>query len=106
MHAPFLYNIGKKEGRQVVCTSEVGCYLTMFREVKGDAFAKMQPGGTKDFKYCKVTMVSSNSKSTCPGPENVQLPGGNSVGFIVTIPHINNLKIWHLGDTAIFGDMQ
>jgi L-ascorbate metabolism protein UlaG (beta-lactamase superfamily) len=33
------------------------------------------------------------------------MPGGNACGFVVTIPH-HNLKIWHVGDTAIFSDMK
>lgn len=33
------------------------------------------------------------------------MTGGNACGFIVTIPN-QNLKIWHLGDTAIFSDMK
>ena len=76
----------------------------MFRQIPPEAFAKMQPGGTKDFKYCKITMVHASQKSTCAGPQNVQMPGGNACGFIVTIPN-HNLKIWHVGDTALFGDM-
>jgi L-ascorbate metabolism protein UlaG (beta-lactamase superfamily) len=77
----------------------------MFRQIPPEAFSKMQPGGTKDFKYCKVTMVHSSNKSVCPGPQNVFIPGGNACGFIITIPH-HNQKIWHLGDTAVFGDMK
>lgn len=68
-------------------------------------FAKMQPGGTKDFGYCQITMTSSRSKSVCSGPEGISIPGGNGVGFVVTIPH-HNLKIYHAGDTAMFSDMK
>jgi hypothetical protein len=60
MHAPFLLQIGKKEGKQLICTSEVGMFYQLFRQIPAEAFSKMQPGGTKDFKYCKVTMVSSS----------------------------------------------
>ena len=71
LHAPFLMQAGKKEHRQIVCTSEVGLYYQMFKHIPAQIFAKMQPGGTKDFEYCKVTMVHSEKVSSCPGPNGV-----------------------------------
>jgi|TARA_B110001450_G_C17556437_1_gene454864 L-ascorbate metabolism protein UlaG (beta-lactamase superfamily) len=65
---------------------------------------KMQMGGTKDFKFAKVTMVKADHPSTCTGPQGVQLTGGNACGFVVTIPH-HNLNIYHAGDTNVFSDM-
>jgi L-ascorbate metabolism protein UlaG (beta-lactamase superfamily) len=97
--------MGKKEKRQIVCTSEVGMYFTMFRQIPPNFFAKMQPGGTKDFDFCKVTMVHSEQTSTCPGPNMVQIPGGNACGFVITIPN-HDVRIYHVGDTSIFSDMK
>ena len=68
MHAPFLIMSGKKDDRKIVCTSEVGTYYELFRKIPGTFIAKMQPGGTKDFGFCKVTMVHASHPSTCVGP--------------------------------------
>ena len=105
MHAPFLMMAGKREKRQIVCTSEVGLYFEQFRKLPPQLFAKMQPGGTKDFGYCKVTMVSAVHPSTCQGPQGMQITGGMGVGFVVSIPH-HNISIYHAGDTNVFGDMK
>ena len=50
-------------------------------------------------------MVSADHPSSCIGPQGMQLFGGLSCGFIVTIPN-HNLRIYHAGDTNIFGDMK
>lgn len=50
-------------------------------------------------------MVHSSIKSTCPGPQGVMVTGGLGCGYIITIP-LHNIKIWHVGDTAVFGDMK
>jgi hypothetical protein len=41
MHAPFLLMAGKKEERQIVCTSEVGGYYEMFKRIPPAAISKM-----------------------------------------------------------------
>ena len=105
MHAPFLMMASKKENKQVVCTSEVGLFFEMFRKMPPTLFAKMQPGGTKDFGYCKVTMVHAEFPSTCNGPEGINFPGGNGCGYVVTIPH-HNISIYHAGNTNLFSDMK
>ena len=41
MHAPFLVMAGKKEGRQIVCTSETGGFFEMFRRIPPSFITKM-----------------------------------------------------------------
>lgn len=105
MHAPFLIMAGKREDRKIVCTSELGTYYELFRKIPGTFIAKMQKGGTKDFGYCKVTMVHADHPSTCVGPQGVQITGGAACGFIVEIPHLN-YRVYHAGDTNLFSDMK
>lgn len=80
-------------------------FFQMFRKLPPQIFAKMQPGGTKDFEWCKITMVHSDHSSTCSGPNGVQMPGGNACGYIVHIPN-HNFSIYFAGDTNIFSDMK
>lgn len=105
MHAPFLILAGKRKDRKIVCSSEVGTYFELFRRIPNTYMAKMNKGGTKDFGYAKVTMVSADHSSTCVGPQGVQITGGAACGFIVNIPH-HNITFYHAGDTNVFSDMK
>ena len=105
MHAPFLIMAGKKEDRKIVCTSEVGTYYELFRKIPAPFLKKMQPGGTIDLEWVKITMVNANHPSTCVGPQGVQITGGVAVGFVIEIPN-HNIRIYHAGDTNIFSDMK
>lgn len=105
MHAPFLVMAGKKEKRQIVCTAEVATYYQLFRKVPPQFMKKMQPGGTVDFGFCKITMVRADHPSTCIGPQGVQIPGGLASGFVINIPN-HDVRIYHAGDTNVFSDMK
>jgi len=104
-HAPFLMMSGKREKRQIVCTSEVGLFYEAVRKIPAQLFAKMQPGGTKDFEWCKITMVHAESSSTCAGPQGIPMPGGAGVGFVINIPN-HNISIYYTGATNVFSDMK
>jgi len=99
-----LISAGKKANRKIVCTSEVGTYYELFQRMPPGINEKMQMGGTKDFKFAKITMVKADHPSTCTGPQGVQLTGGNACGFVITIPN-HELNIYHAGDTNVFSDM-
>lgn len=88
-----------------MCTSEVGLYIEGVRGISGPAYAKMQPGGTKDFGFAKITMTSAEHSSTCQGPQGIPIAGGIGVGYVVTIPH-HNFAVYYAGPTNIFGDMK
>lgn len=105
MHAPTLIQAGKREERKIVCSSEVGIYYEMFRKIPNTFFAKMQPGGTKDFGFCKITMVRAEHPSTCAGPNGAPIAGGIGVGYVITIP-CHDVRIYHAGDTNLFSDMK
>jgi len=104
-HAPFLMMSGKREKKQIVCTSEVGLFYEAVRKIPAPLFAKMQPGGTKDFDYCKITMVHAEAPSTCQGPQGILLPGGSGCGFVINIAK-HNKKIYFTGATDLFSDMK
>lgn len=105
MHAPFLVMAGKKEERKIVCTAEVATYYQLFRKIPPQFMKKMQPGGTVDLGWLKITMVRADHPSTCVGPQGVQIPGGMACGFVLTIPN-HDIRIYHAGDTNIFSDMK
>ena len=94
----------KKENKRIVLCTEVGIFFEMFRKIPPPFMAKMQRGGTKDFGFCKVTMVAADYPSTCSGPGGVNITGGNACGFVITIPN-HDIRIYHAGNTNLFGDM-
>ena len=64
--------------------------------------APMNKGGTQQIGDIKVTMVSANHSSTIEDGEQA-ISGGEPCGFVVHFE--NGLKIYHAGDTNVFGDM-
>ena len=63
----------------------------------------MQPGGTVDFGFAKVSMVRNDSSSTLPTDCN--MAGGKACGFVVSIPN-HDLRIYYAGMTDLFSDMK
>ena len=43
---------------------------------------QVNKGGTVDFEWFKITMVSADHSGGCPG-ENCIIPGGAAAGFII-----------------------
>ena len=61
---PALMMHGKIATRKIVCNSEIGVAHEIAHKIKNDFMAKMQRGGTKDFDFCKVTMVRADNSSS------------------------------------------
>ena len=68
MHSPMLLMAGKKDERKIVCSAEVATYYMLFKKIPAQFLKKMQPGGTVDFGFCKITMVHAEHSSNCIGP--------------------------------------
>jgi L-ascorbate metabolism protein UlaG (beta-lactamase superfamily) len=64
--------------------------------------APMNKGGTQQVGDIKVTMVSANHSSTIEDGEE-SINGGEPCGFVIEFQ--NGIKIYHAGDTNVFGDM-
>ena len=56
----------------------------------------------------KITAVRAEHSSELAwkdgGGKDIVLPGGEPVGYIVEME--NGFKLWHMGDTGVFGDMR
>jgi L-ascorbate metabolism protein UlaG (beta-lactamase superfamily) len=61
----------------------------------------MNKGGTVDFGFCTVTMVSADHSSSCMGDHGLTV-GGEPAGFVI---RAHEFSIYHGGDTNVFGDM-
>jgi L-ascorbate metabolism protein UlaG (beta-lactamase superfamily) len=92
--------IGKKHNPKVVGIPELCGWL----EKKGvQQTLAMNKGGTQTVDDIKVTMVhADHSCGITDGDEIVY--GGEACGYVVEFA--NGLKIYHAGDTNVFGDMR
>jgi L-ascorbate metabolism protein UlaG (beta-lactamase superfamily) len=92
--------IGKKHNPQVVGIPELCGWL----EKKGvKQTLAMNKGGTQTVGDIKVTMVhADHSCGIQDGDEIVY--GGEACGYVVEFA--NGVKIYHAGDTNVFGDMR
>ena len=92
--------IAKKHNPKVVGIPELCGWL----EKKGvKQTAAMNKGGTQSLEGIKVTMVhADHSCGIKDGDELVY--GGEACGYVVEFS--NGVKIYHAGDTNVFGDMK
>ena len=92
--------IAKKHHPKVVGIPELCGWL----EKKGvQQTASMNKGGTQTVDDIKVTMVHADH--SCGIQDGDQLVyGGEACGYVVEFA--NGVKIYHAGDTNVFGDMQ
>lgn len=92
--------IAKQHAPKVVCIPETGAWLGK----KGvENVLGMNKGGTQHVEDIKVTMVHAvHSCGITDGDEVVY--GGEACGYVVEFE--NGVKIYHAGDTMVFGDMK
>jgi L-ascorbate metabolism protein UlaG (beta-lactamase superfamily) len=82
----------------------VGIYeLCAWMQRKGaKQVVPMNKGGTVSVADIKVTMVHANHSGGIEDGEQI-IYGGDPCGYVITFD--NGLKIYHAGDTNVFGDM-
>ena len=72
------------------------------RSGKGGTVLPFGPGGPK------ITAVHAEHSSELgwkdAAGKDIVLPGGEPVGYIIEME--NGFKVWHMGDTGVFGDMR
>lgn len=92
--------IAQKHNPTVVAIYELGAWL----EKKGvKNVSGMGKGGTQTVGDIKVTMVhADHSAGIQDGDQFVY--GGEPTGFVIEFS--NGVRMYHAGDTAVFGDMQ
>ena len=91
--------IAHRTGALTIATAEI----SQFVEKQGFETVAMNKGGTVIIEDIAITMTDakhSSSIETAEGPEYAGEPGG----FIIELE--NGKKIYHAGDTSLFGDMK
>lgn len=86
----------------VVAIHEVSLYLSS-RGVR--SATGMNKGGTIETDFARVTMTHAvHSSDIDVGGAGKVLPGGEPAGYVIDFP--GHPKIYHAGDTDVFGDMR
>ncbi|MDY9922822.1 metal-dependent hydrolase [Methanobacterium sp.] len=91
--------LAQRNSALVVCNHEHSVYLSQL----GLETSGMNMGGTIEEAGIKITMVNAIHSSDMDFIEGIG-PGGSSSGYILELE--NERKIYHSGDTGIFGDMK
>ncbi|HEX3354085.1 MAG: metal-dependent hydrolase [Terriglobales bacterium] len=91
--------IAKQHTPNVVAIPELGHWL----EKKGvKQVASMNKGGTQKVGGIKVTMVHADHSCGITDGDQI-VYGGEACGYVIEFS--NGVKIYHAGDTNVFGDM-
>jgi L-ascorbate metabolism protein UlaG (beta-lactamase superfamily) len=86
------------------CIHEMSLWLARLLPGGGDQVTGMNKGGTVEAAGLRVTMVRADHSAGDWNPDGgVPLYLGEPAGFIVEME--NGFRIYHAGDTAVFGDM-
>lgn len=91
--------LAEKNKATVICNHEHSVYLA---QQELDTIG-MNIGGTVNVDEIRVSMVNACHSSDMDFIEGIG-PGGSSCGYILELE--NDRKIYHSGDTSIFGDME
>ncbi len=99
-HIADAVSLAKKHGPKVCCIFETGHWL----ESKGvENVSGMNKGGTQEIADIKVTMVHADHSCGILDDGKI-IYGGDPCGYVIEFD--NGYKIYHAGDTNVFGDMQ
>lgn len=91
--------IADRTGAVIVANHEESVYISQ----QGFEAIGMNIGGTIDLQDIQVTMVNSTHSSDMDFIQEIGA-GGSSSGYIIKLE--NGRKIYHSGDTGVFGDMK
>lgn len=85
--------------KKVICIHEIGLWLG----TKGiENVSDMNRGGTQEAEGLKITMTQAwHSSGFLDGDRLV--PGGEPSGYVIEME--NGFRLYHSGDTALFGDL-
>ncbi len=99
-HIADAVSIAKKHRPEVACNHEISLYLAD----KGvEKLHGMNKGGSVTLLGVKATMVHAIHSSTIKEGDRL-IPAGEPCGYVIEFE--NGTRVYHAGDTGIFGDMK
>ncbi|MDO8870010.1 MAG: metal-dependent hydrolase [Methanobacteriaceae archaeon] len=91
--------IANRTGALVIANHEISIFFSR----QGFETQGMNIGGSSHFHNIKITMVDAIHSADIDFMEEIT-PGGKACGFIFELE--NGRKIYHAGDTSLFGDLK
>jgi len=99
-HMQDAVELAKSTGAQVVCIVELGDYL----ETKGVTnVVGMNKGGSTEAAGFKFHMTDARHSSSFTESDGTTVYMGEPAGFVIEFE--TGFKLYHAGDTCVFGDM-
>ena len=99
-HIADAVQLAKKHNPTVVGIFE----LCTWMEKKGaKQISPMNKGGTQEVAGVKITMVNAVHSCGITEDDGSIVYGGEACGYVLELP--GGVKLYHAGDTAVFGDM-
>lgn len=98
-HMADAVTLGKKFAPTIVCNYEIHLFL---RKHGLSTTSPMNKGGTQEAAGLRFTMVNALHSSGIEDGGTVEY-GGEACGFVIGLE--DGTRIYHAGDTAVFGDM-
>ena len=93
--------LAQQTGATAVANFEIFAYL----QSQGVENAMpIQKGGTVEVGGIKVTAVNAFHSSSIQTPDGNTIYGGEPLGYVIELE--SGFKLYHAGDTAVFGDMR
>ena len=100
-HAQDAVELAKRHKPQIGCIFEISAWL----QRKGaENVHPMNKGGSQRLNDVRVTMVDARHSCGILDDDGSVLYGGEAAGYVVEFE--NGFRIYHSGDTAVFGDMK
>ena len=100
--APAILAASTKPDCKIVTIKEIGQYYQTKCQVDPSRIQFMNKSGTKDFGWCRVTMVGADHSSSCGVHDGHIWDGGAPAGFVI---RSGDYSLYHAGDTGVFLDM-
>lgn len=99
-HTQDVVELAKSTQAHVVCMVELGDYL----ETKGVGnVVAMNKGGSTEVAGFKLHMTDAKHSSSFTENDGTMIYTGEPAGFVIELE--NGFKLYHAGDTCVFGDM-
>ncbi|MBI4464902.1 MAG: metal-dependent hydrolase [Acidobacteria bacterium] len=100
-HIQDAVELGRRHKPQIGCIFEISVWL----QRKGVENAHpMNKGGSQRINDVRVTMVDARHSCGILDDDGSIIYGGEAAGYVVEFE--NGFRIYHAGDTAVFGDMK
>jgi len=101
-HMPEAVSLAKRFHPWIACNFEISQWLAG-KGVK-DRIVGMNKGGTIEIEGIRLTMVDAKHSSSITEADGTLTYAGEAAGYVVEFE--NGYKIYHAGDTCVFGDMK